>query len=247
MKRYNDYDTFAWLYNKEWGGFADNIFPALKFIAGEKLFNGGKILDLCCGTGQLAKVLNREGYKVTGIDGSAKMLRYAKENAPAAKLILEDARAFKLPPKYDIVFSTFDALNHIMTLEELEQAFKNVFNCLVEGGVFIFDMTLKNNFERAKDFVSVREKRGYLFIQHPKYHAKKKLLESKITLFRTQGKLWKRSDISLFQTWYPMKDIMSALGNAGFTIMRTHSFNDQREMEEATENSYRVFFYAEKT
>ena len=107
-------------------------------------------------------------------------------------------------------------------------------------------MTLRKNFERAKDFVSFREKRGYLFIQHPEYHVKKKLLESKITIFRTEGKLWERSDISLFQTWYPMKDIKSALDNAGFTAIRAHSLNDQWEMEEATENSYRVFFYAEK-
>lgn len=97
MKRYNDYDTFAWLYNKEWGGFADNIFPSLQSIAGEKLFNGAKILDLCCGTGQLAKELTAKAYEVTGIDGSAEMLRYAKENAPSARFILKDARAFKLP------------------------------------------------------------------------------------------------------------------------------------------------------
>ncbi len=246
MKRFHDYDAFAWLYNKEWGAFADNIFPALSLIAGEKLFDRANILDLCCGTGQLAKVLAGKGYKVTGIDGSAEMLRYAKENAPCARFILKDARAFKLPPKYDIVFSTFDALNHIMTLEELEQTFKNVFNCLIEGGVFIFDMTLKKNFERAKDYLSYREKPGYFFIQHPKYQAKKRLMESKITLFRTEGKLWKRSDISLFQTWYLMKDIKSALGNAGFRPIRTYSFNDQREIEDATEKSYRVFFYAEK-
>ena len=86
MKRYTDYDNFAWLYNQEWGAFGENIFPALKIIAGDKLPDGAKILDLCCGTGQLAKVLTEKGYQVTGIDGSAEMLRYAKENAPDARI-----------------------------------------------------------------------------------------------------------------------------------------------------------------
>ncbi len=37
MKRYTDYDAFAWLYNMEWAFFGDNIFPALKTIAGDSL------------------------------------------------------------------------------------------------------------------------------------------------------------------------------------------------------------------
>ena len=136
MKRYADYDTFAWLYNREWGAFGSNIFPALKIIAGRSLSKRAKILDLCCGTGQLAKVLTEKGYHVTGIDGSAEMLHYAKENAPSAEFILSDARTFSLPPVYNAVFSTFDALNHVMTLLELEQVFKNVFKCLDNGGIF---------------------------------------------------------------------------------------------------------------
>ena len=60
MKRYNDYDVFAWLYNQEWGAYGSNILPALKKIAGDNLPDGARILDLCCGTGQLAKVLTEK-------------------------------------------------------------------------------------------------------------------------------------------------------------------------------------------
>jgi len=147
MNRYSDYDAFAWFYNREWTTFSRRIFPVLKQMAGEKLLDKAKILDLCCGTGQLAKVLLEKGYSVTGIDGSKEMLRYAKENAPEAEFILRDARTFRLPCVYHAVFSTFDALNHIMTIEELEKVFKNVNKCLVKGGIFIFDMTTKNHFE----------------------------------------------------------------------------------------------------
>ena len=75
------------------------------------------------------------------------MLRYAKENAPGAEFIPEDARNFKLPPVYDGVFSTFDSLNHVMTIDELQAVFNNVNECLVKGGIFIFDLTTERHFE----------------------------------------------------------------------------------------------------
>jgi ubiquinone/menaquinone biosynthesis C-methylase UbiE len=84
MERYSAYDNFAWLYNKEWTAYSEHIFPVLKDIAGKNLPDGARVLDLCCGTGQLAKILVEKGYRVTGIDGSAEMLRHAEGNAPDA-------------------------------------------------------------------------------------------------------------------------------------------------------------------
>ena len=247
MKQYADYDNFAWLYNREWHDYGENIFPALKLIAGDKLPDKANILDLCCGTGQLAKVLLENGYKVTGIDGSADMLRYAKENAPDAEFIAKDARAFKLPPVYSVVFSTFDSLNHVMTFEGLQAVFNNVYECLVNGGIFIFDMTTKFHFEtHMKTHNMVREKSDYFFIVQVNYNEENKTGEWHCTIFQPEGKLWKRSDIFLHQTWYPIEDIKSALAKAGFTGIRAHDFNPQRKLVEVTDEASRVFYYARK-
>ncbi len=247
MKRYTDYDNFAWLYNQEFKAFGENIFPAIKTIARDSLVDSGKVLDLCCGTGQLAKVLTEKGYQVTGIDGSREMLRYARGNAPDAKFIAGDARTFRLPPEYKAVFSTFDSLNHVMTLKELEKIFGRILACLVKGGIFVFDMTTRKHFEVAtKDYKDVREKPECLYIIRTKYDAKKKLGEWAITIFRPEGTLWERSEVTLYQTWYPIEDIKLALVNAGFSGVRAHSFSAQREIEEGTEDSDRVFFYAQK-
>ncbi len=247
MERYSDYDKFAWLYNQEWRAYGENIFPALKIIAGDKLPDKANILDLCCGTGQLAKVLIEKGYSVTGIDGSEEMLQYAKENAPDAEFFPKDARNFRLPPVYNAVFSTFDALNHVMTIEELKKVFKNVNKCLVSGGIFIFDLTTKYHFEtNMKSFNQVREKPDYLFTSKGNYNEENKTSELHFTIFQPEGKYWKRSDIILHQTWYPCEDVKSALTQAGFTGIKTHSFNQQRELVEGTDNTDRVFFLAEK-
>ena len=247
MERYSAYDNFAWLYNQEWTAYAEHIFPVLKDIASETLPDGARVLDLCCGTGQLARVLAEEGYRVTGIDGSDEMLRHAKINTPNAEFINGDARIFKLPPVYDAVFSTFDSLNHIMTIGELQSVFKNVNECLVNGGIFIFDLTTKYHFEiRARTFNQFTEKPAYLFTQRGVYKEENRVSEINITIFQPKGENWKRTDIVLHQTWYPCEDIKSSLDKAGFTGIRAISFNQQREIVEGTDETDRVFFYAQK-
>ena len=248
MKRYTDYDVFAWLYNRELGWYGNNIFPFLKIIAGDNLPDGAKILDLCCGTGHLAKILCENGYHVTGIDGSARMLQYARKRAPAAKFILSDARTFKLSAEYDAVFSTFDSLNHIMDIAELEQVFDNVYNCLNRGGIFIFDMNMKYHFETEmmKGLEGKIDTPKYFVVHRTEYDAEKKLGKYKFTIFRPENKLWKRSDMIFYQTWYPLENIVSSLEKTGFASIKTNAFTHQRELQEANENSSRVFFYAQK-
>jgi len=247
MSRYSDYDNFAWLYNQEWGTFGERIFPALKIIAGDKIPDRAKILDLCCGTGQLARVLTEKGYRVTGIDGSEEMLRYATDNAPDAEFIPKDARNFRLPPVYNAVFSTFDSLNHVMTFDELQAVFKNVNECLVNGGIFIFDLNTEKAFETQwKLFKDIKEKPDYFYTVRGDYDKENKTGQFHCTVFQPKGKNWKRSDIVLHQTWYPCEDVKSALEKAGFSGIRAHSFNQQRELVEVTEDTNRAFFLAEK-
>ena len=139
--RYTDYDTWAWLYNETMG--PDYSQTQLKFLRQfllPHLPRNAAILDLCCGTGQLIQPLMAAGYQVTGLDGSAEMLTYARQNAPQAIYLLEDARHFHLPEQFDGVFSTSASLNHIMTLADLTQVFGNVYQSLRPGGRLVFDL-----------------------------------------------------------------------------------------------------------
>ena len=76
---------FARVYNLRWSGFARQVAPLIleyfevsPFAAANK-----RVLDLCCGTGQLALYFLEKGYRVVGIDLSEHMLRYARENTLA--------------------------------------------------------------------------------------------------------------------------------------------------------------------
>ncbi|MEO0539230.1 MAG: class I SAM-dependent methyltransferase [Cyanobacteria bacterium P01_A01_bin.105] len=148
-ERYTDYNNWAWLYNRTMGPeYSQPQLQLLERVLLPHVPKGGKILDLCCGTGQLIQPLLELGYQVAGLDGSEEMLTYARQNAPEGTYVLEDARTFDLPEAFDGVFSTSASLNHIMSLQELSQVLKRVHRSLKPGGVFVFDLNHPEQLER---------------------------------------------------------------------------------------------------
>ena len=145
--RYTDYDPWAWLYNQSEAHLAlARIMPTLDKLLFPHLPENGRILDLCCGTGQVSHQLTLQGYQVTGLDGSEKMLHHAYENAPQVRFVLDDARSFSFPSSFDATICTDSALNHIMSLEDLKRVFQNVYATLKDGGLFLFDLGLEDRY-----------------------------------------------------------------------------------------------------
>ena len=63
-----------------------------KIVAISGKYNFSNILDLCCGLGRQCVRLDKQGFKVTGIDSSQAMLRKARKiSPPAIEYFEEDA------------------------------------------------------------------------------------------------------------------------------------------------------------
>jgi SAM-dependent methyltransferase len=67
--------------------------------------NGERILDIGCGTGDLAAELARLGAEVTGIDFSESMIEQARAKHPGLTFAVADATAYRSPRRFDGVFS----------------------------------------------------------------------------------------------------------------------------------------------
>src|SRR5262249_32770487 len=153
---FTDYDRFAWFYNKYWGNeFSRPALSLYNSLLYPHLPDRCRILDLCCGTGQIARGLANRGFQVTVIDGSEAMLKFARQNAPAVDFIHADARHFSLPEKFKAVISAFDSLNHVMQLEELKMVFRNVYEALEGEGIFLFDLNLEDENEAVGNSISM--------------------------------------------------------------------------------------------
>lgn len=66
---------------------------------------GERILDLGCGTGDLANEISASGAHVTGMDDSAEMIERAKSKYPGLTFLAGDGENFDTESPYDAVFS----------------------------------------------------------------------------------------------------------------------------------------------
>jgi SAM-dependent methyltransferase len=101
------------------------------------------ILDLGCGTGGHALVLAKRGYTVSGVDRSASMLEIARRKAEDRRLEIEliegDLTRISTNKKYDAVISMFAVMGYQTTNTAFATACKVARDCLVPGGIFMFD------------------------------------------------------------------------------------------------------------
>ncbi|HEX7176572.1 MAG TPA: methyltransferase domain-containing protein [Pyrinomonadaceae bacterium] len=240
-----DYDPFAWFYDEYWcRGVTGDFLHALERLLLPRLAARARLLDLCCGTGRIAANLTARGFSVTGLDISAEMLSYARRNAPAAEFVAADARAFSLPPTFHAAISTFDSINHILSLGELAAAFRNVRRSLVGGGVFFFDVNLEMGFrEHWREHYSAIEAERVCLVKGY-YDAAARLGRYDFTLFRQLNGCWHRSDFSISERCYTKAELRDSLGRAGFSRIK---FFDAPTAAGLREHRGRVFILAEKS
>jgi demethylmenaquinone methyltransferase/2-methoxy-6-polyprenyl-1,4-benzoquinol methylase len=92
---------------------------------------GDRVLDACCGTGDLALAAARAGGRVTGVDFSAEMLARAERKAPEFDWVQADASALPFP---DGSFETATVGFGIRNLADLEGGLRELARVLVPGG-----------------------------------------------------------------------------------------------------------------
>lgn len=217
----SQYDDFAWFYDKYWGGgpgsFTTRVLPIIDRLVLTHTPAAGRVLDLCCGTGQLAHELTTRGYRVTGVDGSAEMLRFARHRAPGVEFIQADARAFSLPTQVDAALCMYDSLNHLMQPADLSAAFRQVRRTLKPGGRFLCDFNMQAGFEarwRGSFGISGDD---HALVYRAAYDANANVGKSTMTMFRLQQDVWRRSDVTVHERCYAAEEITSALQAVGFT------------------------------
>jgi demethylmenaquinone methyltransferase/2-methoxy-6-polyprenyl-1,4-benzoquinol methylase len=92
---------------------------------------GDRVLDACCGTGDLAVASARIGGKVTGLDFSERMLEHARRKAPELEWVRGDLLSLPFPD------SSFDAVTigfGIRNVEDVERALRELGRVLRPGG-----------------------------------------------------------------------------------------------------------------
>jgi SAM-dependent methyltransferase len=225
----SSYDEIAGIYHELW---ADWYFPAAR-PALEKLFFSqvpadAAVLDVCCGSGHVTKELVQRGYTVTGIDSSAALISQARKDLPQVDLLVQDARAIRLPMRYDAALSTFDSLNHLMCIDELERVFEGVHGVLVPDGLFVFDMNVERAYLSDQRRWTVNISDESVGLVRGTYYPAEKKASTEIIWFVKAGEdnLWEQHRSVVEQRCYTRAQVVAALRETGFCKIEAISAED---------------------
>lgn len=128
---------------------------------------GARVLDLGCGTGHFSTYIKTLGYDVAGLDPSAKMLEYARQNFPEISFVEGYSNAL---PFED---NTFDLIISIEVLRYLDrkiviESYEEIYRTLKPGGkTFI---THVNTFATEGYYVFYHAKKLLHKIKGTEYH-----------------------------------------------------------------------------
>jgi SAM-dependent methyltransferase len=136
------YERLAPVYDDFTDGYDhDAWIGRLERIARNHGANGPRVLDVACGTGKSFAPLLERGYDVWACDISPAMAERARRCAgiDPARVLVADMRELPELGAFELVTCLDDAVNYLLTDDDLVAAFASVARQLAPDGVYLFD------------------------------------------------------------------------------------------------------------
>jgi len=176
------------------------------------------ILEIGCGSGNLAPYFLKAGYTYTGLDLYDEMLQIARRNHPEAEaaFVRGDMRELHLPRAFDAVIITGRSFCYMTTNKDVMNALQSIYKTLKEGGLLIFDSfkadELLPNLKkesgqevesgdtkyRRVNRTSLNLETGWTWNWEAEYHIEKKGQEKKIITDRSVLRAFTEDELKLF-------------------------------------------------
>lgn len=207
--------------------------------------SGKSVLELGCGTGIHAQLLQQRGLHVTGIDSSEEMLKVARTrlNGSDLRFLHGDILDFKNEHCYDVAISLFHVMSYMNETGKLKMAFENAEKHLHPHGIFIFDcwhgdaVLAQPPHSREKkhedDHVAVRR------VSHPEWIKEKNLVHVHFDIEITDKilkEVRKISETHSMRYWFK-NEIEEALNNSGFELLRDEEWLSGKDLSGETWNA----------
>lgn len=127
--------------------------------------DGERILDVGCGTGDIANDIARSGAIVTGIDASQSMIRAAEGKYPSVNFSVQNGETFSFDAQFNAVFS--NAAIHWM--KHQQKVVQNCYNALLPGGRFVAELGGEGNIQSIVEAIKLASKRLDIPYDHSKF------------------------------------------------------------------------------
>jgi SAM-dependent methyltransferase len=216
------YDSFAPYYDEFTLGYAHEAWiEAVHARAAELGLRGTRALDIACGTGKSTAPLVARGYEVLSCDVSPGMIAEARRKCPARadRFLVADMRRLPALGEFDLVLCVDDAVNYLLSEDEVADTFTGVAEVLAPDGLFVFDVNSLATYRETFGQVLLREQDGLVFAWRGEAEPGLEPCEiatASVEIFaqRDDG-LWERRTSRHVQRHHPPEVILAGLREAG--------------------------------
>lgn len=172
----------AAIYDLMYQGFIDYGIEFDFYAAICAKHNSKSILEIACGSGNLAQNFSENFNYYTGFDLSKAMLSLARKKYPSGNFIAGDMRDFHLNCKHDAILITGRSTSYLISDLDIVSTFYSIYQNLNEKGVFIFDFI---DAERFIPFIKTNKHITHSSIVDGKQYFRKSIWEKKPSLNTT--------------------------------------------------------------
>jgi predicted TPR repeat methyltransferase len=204
----------------------EDLLGNIEGIALEHGLSGRRLLDVGCGTGKSFLPMLARGYEVTACDISPGMVERAREagDPGGAEVFVADARELPDVGPFDLSIALDDALNYLLSDEELAMVFDGVARNLRPGGLFVFDLNSLLTYRQFFTRDVATEVGNAFFCWRGEERAEEfmpgSVASSVIEVFSSEGvECWRRYSSRHVQRHHPPAAVSRLLDEAGFELL----------------------------
>lgn len=207
-----------------------------------------KVLELACGTANMACRFVQSGSRVDACDLSFQMLENAwrKELKPN---LYEASLTDPIPGRdYDLILCLFDSINYLSYRAQISTCLDEVAKALAAGGLFIFDIsTLLNSMENFSDSCRWIKERDSGLVHESFYEMGQRRQTSRLSLFKRWGASYSLQEEEHRQRVFLVQELIEIIQDSPLQLKAIHSTNHKtnfypKKLSGIDHRHYRLFF-----
>lgn len=184
---------------------------------------GLRLLDVACGTGYLTELMAPFFDEIVAVDLDAGMLAKAQARSQHSQVSYIQADMLDLSAyqgQFDLVTCFLDSLNFLEDFDQVAAAIQQMWLCLGQEGVLLFDVWSPWQIQQAFDgFTDSQTGEDFFFNWSSRVDHDQLSVDHQLTLFQEEGGtgLYQRQDLTLSERAYPMESYFRLFDSLGIS------------------------------
>ncbi len=248
------YDAFAPYYDRYMAHVKYDEWVNLILFQYNKLRKRSpkKVLEMACGTANIACRLVRKGFTVDACDLAVSMVKAASRKRFKPNLFRHDMIEPLNRTGYDLAVMMFDSLNYLKSSSQIATTLNHIHDALLPEGVLIFDVTtVRNCRDNFDGFVNIEDDGKCYLVHTSELSENEDRQTTRLTFFHNRKLFYRRDDEVHVQHVFPTAVVLDEIAKTPFNLLGIYSIDNPgnllRSKPDKLDESYdRLFFVLEK-